>query len=253
MSIMPVSDPSFGWQGAVVSFALIAVSAFLVTWLVTDVARVRRTAYIGILTTVAVGLGAAYVAVSGTSVADLATSRWIWGIVAGFLVAAIFTPGVQRLPGEPRLAGGAVAPLLVWEGVVYGIAEAVLLATLPVLAVWHAAADLGWTDGVSGRLGSGALAIAGSSIVILVHHLGYREFRRSPRMLTMALVACGAQALAFLLTGSVLAPVIAHIALHVQLVLRGNELPPASRGAPREASPDDGLGTRSLVGAGMGS
>jgi hypothetical protein len=48
-------------------------------------------------------------------------------------------------------------------------------------------------------------------------------------MLGMALVACGVQALAFLLTGSVLAPVVAHIILHVQLVLGGHELPPASQ------------------------
>jgi hypothetical protein len=229
MSTMPVPDPSFGWHGALGAYAVIAVSAFLVTWCVTDVARVRRTAYVGILTLVSVGLGAGYVAASGTSAGDLITSYWAWGILAGVLVAAIFTPGLRRLPSGPRPADGDLIRLLAWEGVVYGIAEAILLAILPVLTVWHAATDLGWTDGASGKVGSGALAIAGSSVVILVHHLGYREFRHSPKMLTMALVACGAQALAFLLTGSVLAPMIAHIALHAQLVLRGNELPRESR------------------------
>lgn len=64
--------------------------------------------------------------------------------------------------------------------------------------------------------------------MILVHHLGYREFRTrtARKMLGGALVGCGLQALAFLLTGNVLAPVVAHIVLHTQLTLRGNEMPP---------------------------
>jgi hypothetical protein len=65
---------------------------------------------------------------------------------------------------------------------------------------------------------------------IVVHHLGYREFRprTSRKTLWGAMAGCGIQALAFLVTGNVLAPVVAHIVLHWQLTLRGNEMPPAS-------------------------
>ena len=59
----------------------------------------------------------------------------------------------------------------------YGFAEAILLATLPVLAVWQATDALGWTDTAWAKVGSGALAVVGALFVILVHHLGYREFR----------------------------------------------------------------------------
>jgi len=48
------------------------------------------------------------------------------------------------------------------------------------------------------------------------------------RMLVGAMVGCGVQALAFLLTGNVLAPIVAHILLHWQLTLHGNEMPPAT-------------------------
>jgi len=229
MSIMPVADPTFSWQEAVGAFAVIAVSAFLVTWVVTDVARVRRAPYIGVLAGVTAVLAVGYLATSGTAASDLLTSRWIWGILAGVVVAGIFAPGVRRLPHGPRPAPDERVPLLLWEGVVYGIAEAILLSTLPVLAAWHAAVDLGWTDARWESIGSGALAIGASLVVILVHHLGYREFRRSRRMLGVALIACGVQALAFLLTGSVLAPVVAHVVLHAQFVLAGNDLPPAIR------------------------
>jgi hypothetical protein len=37
-------------------------------------------------------------------------------------------------------------------------------------------------------------------------------------MMLGALLTCGTQAFAFLLTGNILAPVIAHIVLHTQLV-----------------------------------
>jgi hypothetical protein len=98
------------------------------------------------------------------------------------------------------------------------------------LAVWQATDALGWTDTTWAKAGSGALAVVGALLVILVHHLGYREFRAraARKMLRGALVACGIQALAFLLTGNVLAPIVAHIVLHGDLTLRGIEMPPAS-------------------------
>ncbi len=113
----------------------------------------------------------------------------------------------------------------------YGTAEAILLATLPVLAIWQATDALGWTNTAWAKAISGALAVVGALFVIAVHHLGYREFRQraSRKMLAGALAGCGIQALAFLLTGNVLAPVVAHIVLHWQLTLRGNEMPPVSK------------------------
>jgi hypothetical protein len=47
-------------------------------------------------------------------------------------------------------------------------------------------------------------------------------------MLQGALAGCGIQAVAFLLTGNVLAPIVAPIVSHGQLTLMGNEMPPAS-------------------------
>jgi hypothetical protein len=229
---MPVgADPSFGWQGAIAAFAIIAIVAFLVTWIVTDRLAVPRTPYIAILALVTLGLGAGYLAWSGTAVADLLTPRWGWAIVAGLVAGGVMAPALRRLPHGGRPEGGSLAGAIVWEGLVYGTAEAILLAALPVLAVWQAAEALGWTGSVWADVGAGALAIVGALIVIAVHHLGYREFRgphARPRLLG-ALLGCGIQALAFLLTGNLLAPVVAHIVLHGQMVVRGIEMPPAER------------------------
>jgi hypothetical protein len=227
---MPVADSSFGWQEAIGAFGIISAVAFLVTWVVTDLGHVSRTPYVAILALTTLALAAGYLAWSGTSVADLVMAGWVWGIVGALVAAGVVMRLVRRLPSRPHPEGLRLAGRLLWEGVVYGTAEAVLLATLPVLAIWQAADALGWTDAVAAKVASGALAVAGALLVIAVHHLGYREFRRSAsrKLLLGALAGCGIQATAFLLTGNVLAPILAHVLLHWQLTLRGNEMPPAS-------------------------
>ncbi|HEU4356524.1 MAG TPA: hypothetical protein VFT27_13125 [Actinomycetota bacterium] len=245
---MPVADQAFSWQEAIAAFAIISVAAFLVTWVITDLLRIPRSPYIPILLVVALGLGAAYLAWSGTSGSELISSNVGWGLVAGLIAAAIAIPLVRKLPEHPHATGARLVGLILWEGVVYGIAEAVLLATLPVLAVWQACADLGWTDGGLAKIGSGALATFGALFVILVHHLGYAEFRTQAgrRGLFGALVVCGLQAIAFLVTGNVLAPVLAHVVLHGQLLLRGAGLPPAVRNQPRLSSTPVGTPTGTM-------
>ncbi|HTG48564.1 MAG TPA: hypothetical protein VK646_13005 [Actinomycetota bacterium] len=234
---MPVADPTFTWQEAFAAFGMIALCAFLVTWVLTDVLRVRREPFIAMLLLVALGLGAGYLAWSGTPLSELVRSDVGWGVAAGLIAAAIALPAVRRLPPHPHATGGKLVGLMVWEGAVYGVAEAILLATLPVLAVWQGFAALGWTAGTVGKIGSGGLAIVGALFVILVHHLGYAQFRTEAGMpqLLGALGVCGVQAIAFLATGSVLAPIVAHIVLHGQLLVRGEELPPAA--APTKVVP----------------
>lgn len=229
---MPAAETSFGWVEGTIAFGVIALVAFLVSWVVTDRLHVARTPYVAILTVVALGLGAAYLAWSGTTLEGLLIDDWALGLVAGVVTAAVVVPLVRRLPSHPHPAGGDLVGAFAWEGVVYGIGEGVLLATLPVLSVWQAADDLGWTEGTWARVGAGVLAIVGALVVIAVHHLGYAEFRAPGARPKLAgtLVGCGLQAVAFLVTGNVLAPVVAHIALHFQLILRGSEMPPVTIG-----------------------
>lgn len=226
---MPLADPTFTWQQALVAFSVIAAVAFLVSWVSTDLVGVSRSVYVAILTATTVVLGAGYLAWSGTSVGDLSTSAIGWGVAAGLVAAAITFPMVRRLPRSPRTRGVRAAEVMVWEDLVYGTAEAVLLATLPVLAVWQGAVAAGWTGRGVGDVASGILAIFAAVAVVLVHHLGYREFRtrEARERLFGALGTCGLQAVAFLVTGSVIAPIVAHVVLHAQLSIRGVELPPA--------------------------
>ena len=58
-------------------------------------------------------------------------------------------------------------------------------------------------------------------------------------MLAGALFACGLQAMAFLVTGSLAAPILAHVVLHIELTMHGDELPPVAvaRVGPRNDAP----------------
>jgi len=225
---MPTASPSFTWQEAAFAYVVLAVTAFLVTWVVTDLLHVRRSAYVGILAVVVGVLGAWYLAASGTSLSDLVVTNAAWGVLAGLLVTAVVTPLVRRLPGSEPPTGLGRATAFAWEDVVYGAAEGLLLAAYPVLMVAQATSIAGWADTTSGTVAAGTLAILGSLVVILVHHLGYEEFRtRTSRpKLAGALLTCGLQAVAFLITANVLAPVVAHIVLHTELTMHGTEMPP---------------------------
>jgi hypothetical protein len=228
---MPSVDASFGWQEATATLAIIVVAAFLVTWIVTDLLHVSRTPYVAILTAVVAGLSAIYLGWSGASLAGLLTHEWGWAVVAGLAAAGIVGLMLRRVPSPPQPERRSSAGQFIWEGIVYGTAEALLLATLPVLAAWRIVDDLGWTESSIGKTAAGTVAVAAALVVIGVHHLGYREFRgrAARRMLTMTILSCGLQALAFLVTGNVLAPIVAHIVLHWQLILRGLEMPPSMR------------------------
>lgn len=223
---MPETDAALGSFGSVSWLVAVGFVAFAITWLVADVLHVRRTPFIAILMLTVLGVTFAYATWSDSSFLDASKTNVGVGVVGGLVAAAIVFPLVRRLPPDPRSHGGRLAALLAWEGLVYGIAEALLLVTLPVVIVWQAAEP----DGASVLWRAAAVGAAG--LVTLVHHLGYAEFRQpgARTKLTGALVTCGLQALAFVVTGSLWAPIVAHVVLHAQMLLRGVELPPVELG-----------------------
>ena len=125
---------------------------------------------------------------------------------------------------SPEAGGTAPVGALLWEGLVYGMAEGLLLSVLPVLITWQALSSLHWTASWYGIILSGIIALLASVVVIVVHHLGYREFRG--RKLVFAVAGCAPLSLAYLLTMNPLAAGVGHSILHMGAVLRGIELPP---------------------------
>ncbi len=234
---MPRPDSSMTWWMTLSAVGVIAAAAFVLPWVLTSVLRVRRGVY---LTGLMLGTGAltyGYLAWSGTRAGAFLTHFWGWGIVgavvSGAITAGAIAVGANRrgLPKPSRRRGGRMLAAFAWEGVLYGAAEGLLLSVLPVLATWQTVQLLGWTDTAAGAIGSAALAVLASAVVIWVHHLGYAEYRRS-RLIVAPIVACGLLSVAYLVTGSMIAPVGGHFLTHAGLLTREIAMPPYSPGLP---------------------
>jgi hypothetical protein len=128
-----------------------------------------------------------------------------------------------------RLSGRRLGVALLWEGVVYGITEGVLLSTLPVLMAWQMIHSLGWS-GTGGGIARWALPVVASVVIIIVHHLGYWEYHN--RLLLPIAVGCGLMSIAYLVTASPIAPILAHVLTHATDLVHGTELPPHPHPTP---------------------
>jgi hypothetical protein len=107
-------------------------------------------------------------------------------------------------------------------GIAYGLLDALLLNILPVtLARGVASAGHGpWVKTVA----QGLVALLISAGVTLLYHLGYSEFRGwsilAPVFGNVLITAT------FIVSGSPLAPLVTHVAMHIGAVLHGMETVP---------------------------
>jgi hypothetical protein len=233
MTEMPVADPSLSAWMTLSALGIITLVAFLVSWVLTDLVHLPRAAYLAALMIVTAALMYGYLAWSGTDAVAFLTQHWGWGLVGAVVSGGLGARGIAMAAnrrGVPHPAHRGFARMsedIAWEGLLYGAAEGVLLSVLPVLAAWQSLNLLGWTDTTAGAIGSGALAVAASLVVIWVHHLGYREFRGT-RQIVMPIIGCGVLSLAYMLTFSPIAPVGGHVLGHVGMETRGVPMPPYS-------------------------
>lgn len=216
------------WLGALI------LGAFLVTWIFTDLLRLTQPISIGVLTVVTGVFLFVYLSWSNLDWGTFLSHQWVWGLVGAVLTGPVLilllAQGARSsrsrvLASTPRPQGVRLVGALLWEGLVYGTAEGLLLSVLPVLITWQTASALGWTQSPLGVVCAGVVAIVASLLVIAVHHLGYREFRGGPQ-LAGARLPCGLLSLAYLLTGNPLAAALGHSIAHSGAILRGLELPP---------------------------
>ena len=173
------------------------------------------------------GFTAAYLAATGIRPAVQLRRRWRAGLVGGLVFGAVLAYGVSGQPASARPEGAHLAAALIWLGVVYGTADALLITVVPVLAVYGSrpAEEL---RAVGARARWGGMALLASLVVAAAYHLGFQEFRGGA--LLQPLVGNAIVTAAYLLTGNPLAPVLAHVVMHGAAVLHGAgttyQLPP---------------------------
>jgi hypothetical protein len=151
--------------------------------------------------------------------------RPLAGLLAGVAVGLVLLFGVAGQPGSPAPRGIALLAALGWYAGVYGIADAMLLSVIPVLAIRGDA-------GASGRGWPGAwrgiAAMVASLLVTALYHLGFEEFRGMT--LIQPLIGNAIVTAGYLLTRNPMTPLLAHGIMHGAAVLHGMEstaqLPP---------------------------
>jgi hypothetical protein len=170
----------------------------------------------------------AYLRWSGLDLREHLLHRWLWGLIGALLSGAAVVANVRSQPGSPAPEGLGLLGALLWLGLVYGLADALLLSVMPVLAVRQAFASREWARGWPGRFLVQTLALAASLFVTAMYHVGYPEFR-GPAV-AGPLAGNAILTLAYLLSGNPLATILGHVAMHVAAVLHGPEstiqLPP---------------------------
>jgi hypothetical protein len=160
-----------------------------------------------------------YIRWSGINVAGWFRHHWLWGVIAAILAGAFVVVNVWSQPASPSPQGWELVFDLLWLGVVYGTADALLLSVLPVLATWQALSMLGWTKQWYGKVLVGIVAEAASMLVTALYHLGYPEFQ-GPQVV-FPLIGNSVMSLAYLLTMNPLGAILSHIAMHIAAVLHG--------------------------------
>ncbi len=222
---MPIPSASVSWGGSLTWLVALALAAFLVSWLVADRLRANQVVYVTALTVVTAAFTAGYVAWAGIDIGAFVADNWLWAVAVGLLAGAIPALAATRMQATaPAAHGLRRAEKVAGDGVLYAVDEGLLLSTLPALMAWQMVHAWDWS-GAAGATAAVVLPLLASVAVIVVHHLGYPEFRKVPQ-LAVAVVACGLLTGGFLVTGSILTAPIGHVLMHTAAVWHGTELPP---------------------------
>jgi hypothetical protein len=169
----------------------------------------------------------AYFKTERVDLGELFRRRALCGLIGGAVTGLILIRGVMTQSASARPEGSHLLFALTWLGLLYGAADALLLNVMPVLALYQS--RQGNADGSRlSRVRSALAALAASLFVTTAYHLGFAEFQDIA--LIQPLIGNAIITLGYLLTGSPLAAVIAHVIMHVTAVLHGMEstvqLPP---------------------------
>ena len=88
--------------------------------------------------------------------------HWLAGAILGAVIAAVVVfSAIATQDASPRDHGLTFVWEIVWLGVVYGAADAMLLNIIPVYALWQASTELGHTRTLQGKVLTGAGGPAG--------------------------------------------------------------------------------------------
>ena len=203
--------------------------AFLVPYLLADRLGLHRDLYYGVYAVAVVGLLLAWAFETGYDVVAAVRRHWAiataLGIAAGGLLVFVV---VRTEEATARPDGLELAGAVLWRGVVYGVADGLLLSVFPILVVFAALSGTHLYRRRLGKVVAGIAALAAAVAMTAVYHAGYSEFRSSK--MADPLRGSVMWSVPTLVTLNPIGAPIAHASMHVSAVLSSYEtdtfLPP---------------------------
>ena len=204
-----------------------ALLGFVSAALLASMLGLSRDVFVGLYAAIVAGFSVAFIRIERVDPRVQLRRRWPAGLLVGALAGALLARTVLLQPASPRPAGGALVWALLWDGGLYGTADALLLSVVPVLAVYGSRpADELRNPGTRWKWGLAALLA--SLFITAAYHFGFTEFRGAA--LVAPLIGNGIVTLSYLASGSPVAPLLSHVVMHAAAVLHGMattaQLPP---------------------------
>jgi hypothetical protein len=150
---------------------------FLIPFALTDLVSTNRDLYYGIYIGAVFGFVGLWLHYANESARTVLTRNWRAGVTLGVVFCGAMLAIVLNEPATSHPDGLAFAAAIVWRGVLYGLADGLILSAFPILAVFAAFAGTRALARWRGKIAVGALALAVSLLFTAVYHLGYSDFR----------------------------------------------------------------------------
>lgn len=152
--------------------------AFVVPFVFADVLGLQRDLFYGVHAVAVSALVIAWSRSTGYDLVAAARRHLVWTVALGAAAAVVLGAVVVRTEdAAARPDGLELAAAVLWRGVVYGLADGLLLSAFPILVVFAAFAGTRLEGGVRGKLAVGMVALLASLAMTAVYHAGYGQFR----------------------------------------------------------------------------
>jgi hypothetical protein len=232
-------------------FAGVSLLAFLLPFLLTSIGSLHHDVYYLIYFAVTLAALALYVGRSDFDVRQRLRSRRVASLVIGATATTFVVWSVlAQVEQTPRPTGWYFAFELAWRGLAYGVVDALLLSAFPALVAWGLMH--GRIDGAARRLAYGALSLMLVTVITVIYHVGYEDFRS--RELVGPVVGNAVISAPVIATANPLGSIVAHAAMHIAAVTHAYEsrdrLPPRVSAASRNRGSQLGAAPPRLMPAG---
>jgi membrane protease YdiL (CAAX protease family) len=205
------------------------VVAFAVPFVFADVLEIDRDLYYGIYAVAVVALFASWSRSTGYDLRFAIARRWPWALGLGLAVGGLLALMVLRTEDSTaRPDGLELVGAVAWRGIVYGLADGLLLSAFPILVVFAAMAGTKLAQRFRGKVVIGIVAMIASLAMTAVYHAGYSDFRGEK--IQKPLTGDVMWSIPTLVTLNPIGAPIAHASMHTTAVLHSYEtdtfLPP---------------------------